>query len=446
MIKNLRRTIAEGGKIKIGGLGRSYENRKSTRSRLPTRYDHIVITHNERDENGDLIVNHAVMAELVKQGYADDTGKVRKLPIMLHSDDIDQVFPTALACYTGRVCACRGDGETATRWEVVDGAKTGKSKEVSCPCELLEQRRCKYSGILHCSLRLPGHAVIGSVYKWRTTSQISCQQMVGHLEAILYTVGTLRGLPLALVIRPVKVSPAGQSQREVYVCHVDLCEQIALAQEQALAAQRMRTALGGDRLDAFEANYRATLELPGHEAPEEQQLVAEEYYPDEIIDAPADVQAALVSPTAPSTQKALEQIRETFDPDQQPEPKKRTRRTTCKSCGEKFGPGIVKDGLCGDCREKPARDPKQSEMPAAPARPKAPPAQPKASGQPPHDRVQAAVEDAVTRVGDAARVLQSLYDAVPGSNNVSYEYTEDDATAAEEALQKLQKGGASTVP
>ena len=103
----------------------------------------------------------------------------RRLPIGLLRDEIDEVYTTAYVAYAGKSMACRGDGEVATRYIDPDsGNPYLEPVTVPCPCDRLEKdekgnRRCKFNGILHCSLRLPGYAVIGSVYRQRTVSEIS---------------------------------------------------------------------------------------------------------------------------------------------------------------------------------------------------------------------------------------------------------------------------------
>ena len=49
------------------------------------------------------------------------------------------------------------------------------------------------------------------VYKFRTTSRISASQLVGSLVQLQQlTGGVLRGLPLQLVVRPIRVTPDGK--------------------------------------------------------------------------------------------------------------------------------------------------------------------------------------------------------------------------------------------
>lgn len=276
MIKNLRGALAEAGKIKIGGLGAERQKKGGGTFRMPQKYTSFQITKNHRDQNGDLVTDHEIMAALEK----DEDGRVREIPIVLHSDDIEAVFPTRYVYYQGRKLQCGGDGEEATK---ADGTKC------PCPCPLLQQRKCKPNGVFHCSIAVQGHAVAGAVYKWRTTSIISIERMVGSLRQILATVGVLRGIPLRLRVEPVEVNPEGGAPTTVYCCHVVLkASDISAVQEKALEDMQRRKALAnGQDLDG---EYLRLVSRPGDESPREQAEVAAEFGYDtvtgEVFDQP----------------------------------------------------------------------------------------------------------------------------------------------------------------
>ena len=279
MIKNLRGSLAEAGKIKIGGLGAERQKKGGGTFRMPQKYTSFQITKNYRDANGDLVTDTELMDALEK----DPDGKVREIPIVVHSDEIDAVFPTSYAHYRGRKLACRGDGEEATK---ADGTKC------PCPCPLLQQRQCKPNGTFHCSIAVPGHAVSGAVYKWRTTSIISIERMVGSLRQILATVGVLRGIPLRLRVEPVEVNPEGGAPTTVYCCHVVLkAADISAVQRQAFEDQQRRKALAnGQDLDG---EYLRLVSRPGEmeSATEQAEVAAEFYDPEtgEVLEQPTKV-------------------------------------------------------------------------------------------------------------------------------------------------------------
>jgi hypothetical protein len=298
VIKNIRPRLAEAGKIKIGGLGEERKSKKGSTWRPPVKFDHFVVTKTTRDARGDLEVDTALMDALAA-GCAEP---IREIPIVLHADDIDSVFPTSYALYTSRTCACRGDGEHAIRREIKDGKATGAEKQIACPCPYLRADSgpvCKPNGKLYCSIAVPGSALAGAVHVWRTTSIISVEQMIGSLAQIRAVCGTLRGIPLWLRLRPVQVQPAGGTATTVYCCHVELrAADLAEVQAAALRAAKVRSRLG-----ASDDEYRRLLAPPGvSESDDEQASIEAEFYADADADesqddgrgaAPSDIAAAL---------------------------------------------------------------------------------------------------------------------------------------------------------
>ncbi|HET6496690.1 MAG TPA: hypothetical protein VFH61_15140 [Thermoleophilia bacterium] len=287
MIKGIKPSLAQAGAIKIGKLSENERTAGSGRKwRPPVKLDHFLVTKTTRGEDGNLEVDDGMMEELANQGFDDSDKKIRSIPILLHSDSIDDVFPTVYAWYSGKQVVCRGDGEKATRWEVKDAKKTGRTKEIACPCELLERdakgaQKCKPHGVLHCTVALPGRAVAGAVYRYRTTGIISVQRIIGSLEQILAIIGTITNVPLVLRVTPVQVTPDGRTQT-VYSVHVEFRQEIIGAQQAAIAAREARAKLGAPSVE-----IRALLQAPASDAesPEEQAEVEAEFYPPE--DAPA---------------------------------------------------------------------------------------------------------------------------------------------------------------
>lgn len=292
MIHGLTPSLTEGRKIKTGGLGDSRPKSGGGTFRLPVKYDHFVVTKTTRDAKGDFEIDKLVMAALPK----DADGQVRSIPIVLHSDNIDEVFPTSYGLYSGKKLLCHGDGKEATRYELdkATGLRSKEGKKIPCVCPYLNAKSgpvCKPHGTLHCSIALPNLAVAGSVDKWRTTSIISINRMIGSLNQIKQTFGTLVGVPLTLRVMGVQVTPPNLPPSTVYCCHVEVRAQDVLAiQEKALKMAEMRKALGNP-----EANtYRLMVTPPASdlETPEEQAEVQEEFFPEEADAAPSAAQAA----------------------------------------------------------------------------------------------------------------------------------------------------------
>lgn len=280
MIKGITPQLAEAGKIKIGGLGETRPTKAGGTFRMPVKYSHFVITSTMRSDEGDLIPDTALMEQLDR----DDDDQITALPIYLHSDVIDEVFPTAYACYVGKKLHCTGDGERAVRHELkrVNGhqERTGNIKVIDCTCSYFTDEqskiRCKPHGTLHCSLAIPGNAVAGSVYRWRTTSMISIQRMIGSLQSIIAVAGGLRGLPLWLKLEAVKVR---DGSTVVYCCHVELrAKDMAEAQQLTLRAAEMRA-----KIQAA-PEYKALVQPPAHddESDAEQAEVSEEFHAPEV--------------------------------------------------------------------------------------------------------------------------------------------------------------------
>jgi hypothetical protein len=271
MIKGFTPQLAEGGKIKIGGLGEARKSKNGNEFRMPVKHDHFLVTETERDPaTSNFRVRESVMEQLKK----DDDGQVREIPIFVHSDEIEEVFPTAYALYSGRRMQCRGDGEEAMRKN-----DAGVAVKVACPCDRLVKRECKPHGTLHCSIRVPGQGLAGAVYKVRTTSEITIRRIIGSLIQIRQTVGVLRGLPLVLCLKPVDVNPGGVASK-VYVLHIELREENLIeVQRQAIESAKMRASV----MRAYDIDYKQLIQGPGlDEDDDEQDHLNQEYSPETV--------------------------------------------------------------------------------------------------------------------------------------------------------------------
>ncbi|MCH9637728.1 MAG: hypothetical protein K0U16_07275, partial [Gammaproteobacteria bacterium] len=286
-LKILNPRQAEAGKIKIGRLQKDKRPNKNNAGehQLPEKLDHFILTKTERGEDGNFIEDTDLMQLLDK----DKDGKIRRIPILLSSDDIDEVFPHTLACYQGRNLFCRGDGEIATRYELKKETregrpvlvKTGNSQQQKCPCNLLNADRglqCKPHGTLWCTIVAGEQTRIGARHSFRTTSWDSVSALKAGLEEIQRMVGTLVGPPLNLNIRPRRVKPKGKDRSHiVWVVHVDLVSKdIQELRERMLQQAQLRhnvAALAGRPL-------RLGLPAPGtHESAADQSQIQQEYHP-----------------------------------------------------------------------------------------------------------------------------------------------------------------------
>ena len=269
--KGLTPRIAEIGKIKIGYLGEERKKKSSDGTyRLPVKLDRFLVTGSARGKDGRLIIDETLMQDLCHD-YGDADGKLRQIPIYVLSDDPDEILQARYVKYQGRVCLATCDGETLTthREGVVEiseckGEHEGKGwkAHANFSCVIAHKR-----------------ARFGGVYKFRTTSVISIQQLYGGLLHILsLTGGILVGIPLRLIVRPMQVSPEGKPTT-VYVVHVELhAADLGEIQQKALAAATYR-AQHYSQIREAQRQYVALLSAPGDEDPDEIEHIVAEYLP-----------------------------------------------------------------------------------------------------------------------------------------------------------------------
>jgi len=251
----LKPRICELGKIKIGGKGEARQSRGGGTWRMPVKYDHFVVTTLNRTKDGDLMIDEDLMAHLRESGRADDDGRIRRLPIHLLSNEIEDVLQASYVWYGGKTVGARSDGETVTWFH-----DYRNGKKLAEPCtEAWDEKMLSYTDSKNRPL-FKMHATFncviasnqsrwGGVYKLRTTSRITADQLYGsllHLQQL--TGGVLAGMPLQLVVRPMQVSPQGKPTT-VYVVHVELRgtdlmaiqdEALRIAQHQAQHAKQIQ--------------------------------------------------------------------------------------------------------------------------------------------------------------------------------------------------------------
>jgi hypothetical protein len=303
--------ICELGKIKIGGLGEERKARNGNTWRMPRKDDHFTITTLYRGPGGDLLPDTKLMESLGE--YADSDGKLRQLPVMLLSNDPEEVMQSAWVFYKGKRVAARSDGKTLTKF--FDGNEW-LSEPVQKPWDPAMGQAKDSKGNPFFKLHTTLNVVIaakqarwGGFYKFRTTSEISANQLYGsilHLSQL--TGGILRGLPLRLVVRPIQVHPNGQVST-VYVVHLELLgPDLTAIQQQALDRAKFELA-NAQQLNRARIEYRKLLTSPGeNESANDQADVADEYHPSEP-DAPPEAPDPLaqrlgLQPPAPAAQAA----------------------------------------------------------------------------------------------------------------------------------------------
>lgn len=314
--------ICELGKIKIGGKEqRERTTASGAKWRAPEKHDHFTVTTMHRAPNGDMVADQALMAKLVER-YGDPDGKLRQIPIAFLSDDPEDVLQSRWVAYAGKTLMAKcEDGKTL--WEYVD-PKTkrphAEPKALAWKDEYADLKDARGASAfkLHSTLACviaAEDARWGGVYRFRTTSRISGDQLYGSILQIKeLTRGVLRGMPLRLVVRPIQVAPDGKPTT-VYVVHVELRgADIVAIQRQALEAKRAEVDIAGE-LRAVDTRYRALLRAwePENETEEEVVDVVSEFHappvaaepeapegPDPLFDdAPVDVEPAAAEEPPP---------------------------------------------------------------------------------------------------------------------------------------------------
>jgi len=243
----LKPQLVELGSVKIGTLGEERPKRGGGTFRLPVKLTSFWITTRVRGDDGILKPDEPLM-EALKEQYADPDGQLRRIPIALLSDNIEEVLRSAWVHYRGKACFARSDGKTLIKFrDMKTGDVLPEPEEMPWKDEYAEQ---KFNGAplfkKHTALTFviaSQEATYGGVYRFRTTSVISADQLYGsllHLKQL--TGGVLTGMPLILRVRPIIVMPEGKPTT-VHVVHVELHGPDLMAlQQRALEVTRFRKA------------------------------------------------------------------------------------------------------------------------------------------------------------------------------------------------------------
>ncbi len=116
--------------------------------------------------------------------------KPTEIEIMFPIDNIEEVFPQAYKYYgSSKGLKCQGNGEVAYCVE------NGEMIQKSCPCEMLENGKCKQTGTL--MVMIPKVSV-GGVYQIRTSSFNSIVDVNSGIDYVRALVGRFCMIPLKL--------------------------------------------------------------------------------------------------------------------------------------------------------------------------------------------------------------------------------------------------------
>ena len=256
-IKNFKRMTPEIGAIKIGGMGKSKKG-----AAMPVKHDHFTIMTKHKDKDGNAIVDDAAMA------IFGDNPKV--LDIALPSDDPTVCLQTEYAKYAGRKRVCHGDGEVATD-------KDGNTKVCDTEtCPDYRAKECKLNGML--SVFLPTVGRFGGVYKFRTTSFYSVNEMMDFLlNMYAKTDGILTDIPLKLTVTPRSVNPVGSATAQtVFIVNIlyDGTEQQMMNGYIDVSTEKLRV-----RQQLKQISEMSVDAIIVDESEEEQAAINAEYYP-----------------------------------------------------------------------------------------------------------------------------------------------------------------------
>ena len=273
-------SFVEIGKIKIGGRGIARQSKSGGTYRQPEKYDHFVITTLFRDDKTENFVLDTPLMDALKD-HADKDGKIRSIPILFGSNNLDEVMQTSYTWYIGKTCGARTDGQTITFFcDPKTGQRLPEPKEYKWHTDYLElpdptsrqpKKLLKRFTTLNCMIASPA-ARFGGFYRFRTTSEISSRQLYGSLMHFAgprgLCPGTLRGLPFRLVVRPMPVAPDGKPSI-VQVVHVEYVNSDLKALQAAAHDQRKLELEGIQMVVAAAEQYKMLLASQKDDEPDD---------------------------------------------------------------------------------------------------------------------------------------------------------------------------------
>jgi hypothetical protein len=296
-IKNLTARMPERGKIKAGGKGAERQKQGGSGTyQMPVKYDHFVVTTLQRGQDGNFIKDTALHEKLGE--------KPTDIKVRLIYDDIALNFPTRYACFNGRTLWCSGDGESAQRLKA--DKKTYETVNCTCPRQdpvYAGNDKCKMNGNL--SVLIHGAGGVGGIWSFRTTSYNS---VIGLLSSMAFirgvTGGVLANIPLTLTLRPKQATDPQGNQQTIYVAGLEFDGDIDDLQQigHEIALHRATTHLSIEHIQD-EARRVLMLAPPTNAVllGDDPDDVVEEFYPEEIANAPArPTRAQFEAPTTPA--------------------------------------------------------------------------------------------------------------------------------------------------
>jgi len=202
-----------------------------------------------------------------------------EIPIRLLYNDIELNFPTFYAKYARSGIKIRGDGENWTVYGV-DADGKGTREEVFDPNNergFLDDPDVKPHGIL--TVLVEGQNSVGGVFKFRTTSWNSINNILSSLALIKNMCGMLTYIPLKLVLRKKEVQPRDMS-RKTWIPAVSIEFRGSIEELQTTAAEVMRLTTGAQREEMKQIEEAVREHLGEEESIDVQKDIASEFAPE----------------------------------------------------------------------------------------------------------------------------------------------------------------------
>lgn len=166
--------------------------------------------------------------------------KPKELPVTFLVNDLDRVFPQDLKAYKSFGLWCKGDGETAKRWD-----EAGHLVDRPCPCELLDAGDCKPVATLNVALTaVPGLGV----YQVVTRSPNAIKQINSALAQTAAAVGGIRGVRFLLKLREEEVPRFDEKTKSMVRTKIHVPFLTTAASLDDVLAQRKALGAGVDPL------------------------------------------------------------------------------------------------------------------------------------------------------------------------------------------------------
>ena len=217
-------------------------------------------------------VPYFVVPDEVQKVYGD---KPTEIDVMFPLDDIDAVFPVSYKYYgSGKGLKCNGDGEIA----YCADEKTKEVIEKKCPCNLLEEGKCKQSGTLSVILQKIN---VGGVYQITTSSFNSIVDLASGIDYVKALIGRVAMVPLKL--RRVETETHHEEKKQThYTLQVVMDANIDAINQ-----------LRGDTIRVLEHTSRIALPEPINENPELDpvDIIVDEDVPAELGTEPVYIRA-----------------------------------------------------------------------------------------------------------------------------------------------------------